>query len=105
MGTAEWLLCVAEGVAGPWKTSQTAMLQEAWEESGKVFGHRKLHDDLLEQGESICLNHVARLTRLAGITAQIGCRRRPGKYGGKPSIIVDNTLDRQFDVAAADKAW
>jgi putative transposase len=84
---------------------QTVMLQEAWVESGKVYGHRKLHDDLLEQGESICLNRVARLTRLAGIKAQIGYKRRPGKYGGKPSIIVDNTLDRQFDVAAADNVW
>jgi transposase InsO family protein len=30
---------------------------------------------------------------------------RPGKYGGKPSVVVDNTLDRQFDVDAPDKAW
>ena len=84
---------------------QTEMLKEAWVDSGKVYGHCKLHDDLLEQGESICLNRVARLTRLAGIKAQIGYKRRPGKYGGKPSVVVDNTLDRQFDVAAPDKVW
>ncbi|MEQ6250535.1 IS3 family transposase [Sulfitobacter sp. HNIBRBA3233] len=84
---------------------QTEMLKEAWMESGKVYGHRKLHDDLLEQGESVCLNRVARLTKLAGIKAQIGYKRRPGKYGGKPSVVVDNTLDRQFDVATQDKAW
>jgi transposase InsO family protein len=48
---------------------------------------------------------VARLTRLAGIKAQIGYKRRPGSYGGKPSLAVDNTLDRQFDVAAPDRAW
>jgi group II intron reverse transcriptase/maturase len=36
---------------------------------------------------------VARLTRLAGIKAQIGYKRRPGSYGGKPSLVVDNTLD------------
>jgi len=84
---------------------QTELLKEAWVESGKVYGHRKLHDDLLEQGEDICLNRVARLTRLAGIAAQIGYKRRPGKYGGKPSVVVDHTLDRQFDVAAPDKVW
>ena len=61
---------------------QTELLKAAWVESGKVYGHRKLHDDLLEQGESACLNRVARLTRLAGITAQIGYKRRPGTYGG-----------------------
>ena len=46
-----------------------------------------------------------RLARLAGIYAQIGYKRRPGKYGGKPSVVVDNTLDRQFDVQAPNSAW
>jgi len=26
-------------------------------------------------------------------------------YGGKPSVVVDNTLDRQFTVDAPDRAW
>nr|WP_102248633.1 IS3 family transposase [Pseudorhizobium pelagicum] len=84
---------------------QTDLLLQAWEESGKVYGYRKLHDDLLDQGEACCPNRVARLTRLAGIKAQIGYKRRPGIYGGRPSVVVDNTLDRQFDVTAPDKAW
>jgi putative transposase len=69
-----------------------------------VYGYRKLHDDLLDQGETCCPNRVARLARLAGIKAQIGYKRRPGSYGGRPSVVVDNTLDRQFDVEAPDKA-
>jgi putative transposase len=84
---------------------QIDLLQTAWEESGKVYGYRKLHDDLLDHGETCCPNRVARLTRIAGIKAQIGYKRRPGVYGGRPSIVIDNTLDRQFDVAAPDKAW
>lgn len=52
-----------------------------------------------------CPNRVARLTRLAGIKAQIGYKRRPGIYGGGPSVVVDNALDRQFDVEAPDTAW
>jgi putative transposase len=47
----------------------------------------------------------ARLTRLTGIKARIGYKRRPGSYGGKPSVAVGNALDRQFDVAAPDRAW
>jgi len=31
---------------------------------------------------------------LAGIKAQIGYKRRFGSYGGKPSMVVDNTLSR-----------
>jgi putative transposase len=84
---------------------QTDLLLKAWEGSGKVYGYCKLHDALLDHGEICCPNRVARLTRLAGIKAQIGYKRRPGIYGGRPSVAIDNTLDRQFDVAAPDKAW
>lgn len=84
---------------------QTALLRKAWDESGKVYGYRKLHDDLLDQGETCCPNRVARLSRIAGIKAQIGYKSRPGIYGGRPSVVVDNTLDRQFDVKAPDTAW
>ena len=84
---------------------QTKLIKEAWEESGKVYGYRKLHDDLCDQGETCCPNRVARLARLAGIRAHIGYKRRPGKYGGKPSVVVDNTLNRRFDVDAPDQFW
>ena len=50
-------------------------------------------------------NRVARLAKLAGIKAQIGYKRWPGSYGGRPSMIVDNTLDRQFDVDVPDRVW
>lgn len=62
-------------------------------------------DDLIEQGETSSPNRIARLARLAGIRAQIAYKRKPGSYGGRPSVIVDNTLDRQFDVATPDTAW
>lgn len=84
---------------------QTSLIEEAWRESGKVYGYRKLHDDLRDQGETCSLNRVARLASLAGIRAQIGYKRRPGSYGGRPSVVVDNRLDRQFDVEVPDKAW
>jgi putative transposase len=60
---------------------------------------------LREQGETCCPNRVARLAKLAGIKALIGHKRRPGSYGGKPSMIVNNTLARQFDIGAPDKVW
>lgn len=82
---------------------QTELIKKSWTESGKVYGYRKLHDDLLDQGEKCCPNRVARLAKLAGIKAQIGYKRRPGNYGGKPSLVVDNTLDRQFNVNAPDR--
>lgn len=84
---------------------QTELLRRAWNDSGKVYGYRKLHDDLLDHSATCCPNRVARFTRLAGIRAQVGYKRRPGSYGGRPSLAIDNTLGRQFDVAAPDRAW
>lgn len=84
---------------------QTELIREAWKDSGKVYGYRKLHDNLLDQGETCSANRVARLASVAGIKAQIGYKQRPGSHGGKPSVIVDNKLDRQFDVKVPDKAW
>ena len=45
------------------------------------------------------------MARLNGIKAQTDHERRPDKYGGKPSVVVDNTLDRRFDVATPGKVW
>lgn len=84
---------------------QTKLLKDAWKDSGKVYGYRKLHDDLIERGEVSCPNRVARLAKLAGVRAQIGYKRKPGSYGGRPSVVIDNTLDRQFDVAEPNAVW
>ncbi len=84
---------------------QTELLKRAWEDSGKVYGYRKLHNDIQDQGETCCPNPVARRAKITGIKAQIGYGRRSGSYGGKPSIVVENTLGRQFDVTAPDTGW
>lgn len=84
---------------------QTALIKQSREDSGKVYGYRKLHDDLRDQGERCSPNRVARLTTLAGIKVEIGCKRRPGRYGGKPTIIAENKVAQNFDVAVPDQVW
>jgi putative transposase len=84
---------------------QTDLIWQAWTDSRKVYGYRKLHDDLRDQGETCSENRVARLAGLAGIAAQIGYKRRPGRYGGKPAVTAENTLDRQFEVGVPDTVW
>lgn len=84
---------------------QTELIRHAWADSGKVYGYRKLTDDLRDQGERISENRVARLASLAGIAAQVGYKRRPGRYGGKPAIVAENRLEQQFKVAAPDQVW
>ncbi len=84
---------------------QTALLKQAWQDSGKVYGYRKLHDDLRDQGERCSPNRVARLASLAGIKAQVGYKRRPGRYGGKPAIVADNKVAQNFEAGAPDQTW
>ena len=67
---------------------QTELIRQAWADIGKVYGYRKLTDDLRDQGEQISENRVARLASLAGIAAQVGCKRRPRRSGGKPAIVA-----------------
>lgn len=84
---------------------QTELIRQAWSESGKVYGYRKLADDLRDLGEQVSENRVARLASLAGILAQVGYKRQPGRHGGKPAVVASNILDRQFEVDAPDKVW
>jgi len=70
-----------------------------------VYGSRKVHHDLLGLGEDCAENTVARLMQGEGLRAQVGYKRRPGKYGSKPSIVAANQLDQDFDVAAPDQIW
>lgn len=56
---------------------QTALIKDAWKESGKIYGYRKLHDELIEMGGQVSANRVARLARLPGIQARIGYKK-PG---------------------------
>jgi putative transposase len=85
---------------------QTELIRQAWADGGKVYGYRKLTDDLRDQGESISENRVARLlASLAGIAAQVGYRRRPGRYGGKPAVVAENRLEQKFETAAPDQVW
>lgn len=65
----------------------TVLINQAWLESGYVYGYRKLHDDLRSLGETCCPNRVARLASIAGIKTQIGYRRKAGFYGGKPLLL------------------
>lgn len=80
-------------------------IKQAWLESGGVYGYRKVYDDLQELGERCGRHRVARLMRREGLRAQIGYRRRPGRYGGRPAVVAPNHLQRQFDVSEPNRAW
>ena len=83
----------------------TGLIKQSWLESGCVDGYRKVHHDLLSLGEPCAANTVAKLMHSEGLRAQIGYKRRPGKYGAKPAVIAANRLQQDFNVDAPDTVW
>ena len=39
------------------------------------------------------------------LRSQTGYRRRPGYYGGRPTVASPNCLERQFTVSEPNKIW
>ena len=70
-----------------------------------MYGYRKIHHDLLSLGELYAANTVAKLMRDEGLRAQVGYKRRPGKYGTKPAVVTANQLQQDFNVNAPDRVW
>ncbi|UKE71475.1 IS3 family transposase [Xanthomonas graminis] len=81
------------------------LIKQSWLESGGVYGYRKITRDLRDLGESCGKHRTARLMRHEGLRAQVGYHRRPGMHGGKPAIVANNELARQFDPGIANQAW
>lgn len=85
---------------------QTALIRECWSESGRLYGYRKIYDDLQEMGETCGRNRVFRLMQLAKIHSQVGYRkRRPRTKTGTPSVLAPNLLEQQFDVKGPNRCW
>lgn len=82
----------------------TGLIKKAWLESGCVYGYRKIHDDLRELGETCGRNRVARLTKQAGIKAQIGYRK-PRPQNGKIAVLADNHLNQNFEAGEPNHTW
>jgi putative transposase len=81
------------------------LIKQSWLESGGVYGYRKISTDLRDLGEPCGKHRVARLMRREGLRSQTGYHRRPGHYGGRPTVVAPNLLDRQFDVDEPNKVW
>lgn len=76
---------------------QTELVRQAWTESGKVYGYRKLTDDLRDQGERISENRVARLASLACEATDL-----PSRQG---QVVIGIDLGGSASMTAAAFYW
>lgn len=80
------------------------LVKQCWLESGGVYGYRKITHDLRDLGETCGKHRVYRLMKQEGLRAQVGYRRRAGRYG-KPAVVAENQLQQQFDVEMPNQVW
>mgnify|MGYP006082725773 CR=1 FL=1 len=79
-------------------------IKQSWLESGGVYGYRKIYDDIQSAGEACGKNRIYRLAKSEGLQSQPGYKRRV-HYGGKPSIVAPNVLERDFSAAKPNHVW
>ena len=83
-----------------------ARIREIHEDSKGVLGAPRMQEDLVDEGERISVNRVARL--MAGAGLQGWPRRSKRRFGGKPGarpVGVENLLDRDFSANEPETKW
>ena len=73
--------------------------------SRKIYGSPRIHEDLVESGECVGVNRVARLMRQAGIQSKVAKKfviTTESKHSMEPA---PDRLKRQFRTSAKNIAW
>lgn len=74
--------------------------------SGRTYGSPRIWRDLVEAGECVGENRVARLMRTGGIAALRRRQRRPIDEGVRPECaIAANVLERDFEAQGPNQRW
>ena len=80
------------------------LIRASFAASHGVYGAPRVFLDLREAGETCSKHRVARLMRLNNIRARNGYRTR-SKSAAKPSVLIPNVLERNFNVSKPNKIW
>ena len=81
-------------------------IRESFALSGQTYGSPRIWKDMAEAGECCGENRVARLMRVAHISAQPKPRRKPTDTGLRPEhSIAPNVLERNFAASGPNRKW
>jgi HTH-like domain len=80
------------------------LIRASFAASHGIYGAPRVFLDLREAGETCSKHRVMRLMRVNKIRAVRGYRIRHSS-ASKPSELIPNILQRNFDVASPNKAW
>ncbi len=77
-------------------------------EVGKAYSMRRfvqLQEERSDENKAVMLIQEELRLHTQAVRSQTGYQRRPGQYGGRPTVVAPNYLDRQFDVTEPNKMW
>jgi putative transposase len=81
-------------------------IRESFVLSQQTYGSPRVWKDLVVAGESCSENRVARLMRVAHLSAQPKPRRKPTDVGLRPEhSIAPNVLERDFAASGPNRKW
>ena len=84
----------------------TEKIKTVHEGSRLVYGSPRVHRELVNQGEKVCRNTVAKAMKMQGIKARTHKRFKPRTTDANhPHPIAPNTLDRKFECQRLDQVW
>lgn len=81
-------------------------IERAHRDSSRRYGSPRVYRELLEQGERVSENTVAKLMRLNRIRAKIARRFVPNTTDARHAYpVAENLLNREFKAAALNRKW
>ena len=80
-------------------------IRSIYDASGGVYGVRRIHRQLLADGERCSVNRIARLMRKCGIKARRRRKYRVTTDSKHDLPVAQNLLDRQFFSAGPNQVW
>jgi transposase InsO family protein len=81
-------------------------IKEAHEDNRGVYGSRRVCQALRAQGETVCVNTVAKIMKEDGIQAESGKKFVPCTTDSNHDLpVAENILDRQFTAELPDQKW
>ncbi len=82
-----------------------AQMRDLHKKSQQTYGHRRLHAQLRQAGETCGRGRVRRLMREHQLVARRRRKHRPTTDSQHTEPVAPNLLDRQFQVTAPDQVW
>lgn len=94
-----------ESVTARWRRKLIKQISRIYLENKQVYGSPRIHAELIEQGEKVCVNTVAKLMRQNDIQSKIFRRFVVTTDSRHNLAAAPNRLNRNFTAVKSNQKW